>query len=136
MSLEVTGTLIKFYDEKTFPSGFCVREFVLRTDEKYPQEVVLQVTGNAQGRDKIDMLTKFNINDVLRVKFNLRGREASGRHYNSLDAWAIDLASNAGGAQATNPSQMAQNAPAPTYASNSNPIVMEGDVHGEEDLPF
>ncbi|MFM2195931.1 MAG: hypothetical protein RL092_1531, partial [Bacteroidota bacterium] len=38
MSLEVTGTLIKFYDEKTFPSGFCVREFVIRTEEQYPQE--------------------------------------------------------------------------------------------------
>ena len=64
MSLEVTGTLIKFYDEKTFPSGFCVREFVIRTEEQYPQEIVLQATGNAQRRDKIDTLNKFNINDV------------------------------------------------------------------------
>ena len=59
MSLEVTGTLIKFYDERTFPSGFCVREFVIRTEEQYPQEIVLQATGNAQRRDKIDTLNKF-----------------------------------------------------------------------------
>jgi len=132
MSLEVTGTLIKFYDERTFPSGFCVREFVIRTEEQYPQEIVLQATGNAQRRDKIDTLNKFNLNDVIRVKFNLRGREAAGRHYNSLDAWSIDSAANAGGAAVSNPSQMAQPAaaPAPNYAANTNPSAED------EDLPF
>ena len=135
MSLEVTGTLIKFYDEKSFPSGFCVREFVIRTEEQYPQEIVLQAAGNAQRRDKLDTLNKFNLNDVIRVKFNLRGRESGGRHYNSLDAWSIELASNAAGAQVNNPSQMTQpsasTAAAPTYVSNENPGSSE-----EEDLPF
>jgi hypothetical protein len=128
MSLELTGTLVKFYETKTFPSGFSIQEFVVRTDERYPQEILVQAA-----KEKIDTLKNFKENDVVKVKFNLRGREYNGRHFVSLDMWAMDVAS-AGNTSASNPSTMASSAaPAAAPVMNSNPV--DNDSEGD-DLPF
>ena len=125
MSLELTGTLVKFYETKTFPSGFSIQEFVVRTDERYPQEILIQAA-----KEKIDTLKNFKENDVVKVKFNLRGREYNGRHFVSLDMWAMDIAA-AGNTSASNPSTMNSAAPAAAPVMNSNPADADGD-----DLPF
>lgn len=125
MSLELTGTLVKFYETKSFPSGFSIQEFVVRTDERYPQEILVQAA-----KEKIDMLKNFKENDVVKVKFNLRGREYNGRHFVSLDMWAMDIAA-AGNTSASNPSTMNSAAPASAPVMNSNPTDADGD-----DLPF
>lgn len=128
MSLELTGTLVKFYETKTFPSGFSIQEFVVRTDERYPQEILVQAA-----KEKIDTLKNFKENDVVKVKFNLRGREYNGRHFVSLDMWAMDIAA-AGNTTASNPSTMGNSAaPAAAPVMNSNPA--DNDADGD-DLPF
>lgn len=128
MSLELTGTLVKFYEAKSFPSGFSIQEFVVRTDERYPQEILVQAA-----KEKIDALKSFKENDVVKVKFNLRGREYNGRHFVSLDMWAMDLAA-AGSTTASNPSTMGNSAaPAAAPVMNSNPA--DNDAEGD-DLPF
>jgi hypothetical protein len=128
MSLELTGTLVKFYETKTFPSGFSIQEFVVRTDERYPQEILIQAA-----KEKIDTLKNFKENDVVKVKFNLRGREYNGRHFVSLDMWAMDIAA-AGNTSASNPSTMNSSAaPASAPVMNSNPA--DSDSEGD-DLPF
>lgn len=127
MSLELTGTLVKFYETKTFPSGFSIQEFVVRTDERYPQEILIQAA-----KEKIDTLKNFKENDVVKVKFNLRGREYNGRHFVSLDMWAMDMAA-AGNTSASNPSTMSSAAPAAAPVMNSNPADSEADG---DDLPF
>jgi hypothetical protein len=128
MSLELTGTLVKFYETKSFPSGFSIQEFVVRTDERYPQEILVQAA-----KEKIDTLKNFKENDVVKVKFNLRGREYNGRHFVSLDMWAMDIAA-AGNTTASNPSTMGNSAvPAAAPVMNSNPA--DSDAEGD-DLPF
>jgi len=128
MSLELTGTLVKFYETKSFPSGFSIQEFVVRTDERYPQEILVQAA-----KEKIDTLKNFKENDVVKVKFNLRGREYNGRHFVSLDMWAMDIAA-AGSTTASNPSTMGNSAaPAAAPVMNSNPA--DNDADGD-DLPF
>ncbi|MDP4629817.1 MAG: DUF3127 domain-containing protein [Flavobacteriales bacterium] len=128
MSLELTGTLVKFYETKSFPSGFSIQEFVVRTDERYPQEILVQAA-----KEKIDVLKNFKENDVVKVKFNLRGREYNGRHFVSLDMWTMDIAA-AGNTSASNPSTMGNSAaPAAAPVMNSNPV--DNDAEGD-DLPF
>ncbi|MFY8078777.1 MAG: DUF3127 domain-containing protein [Flavobacteriales bacterium] len=128
MSLELTGTLVKFYETKSFPSGFSIQEFVVRTDERYPQEILVQAA-----KEKIDVLKNFKENDVVKVKFNLRGREYNGRHFVSLDMWTMDIAA-AGNTSASNPSTMGGSAaPAAAPVMNSNPV--DNDAEGD-DLPF
>lgn len=128
MSLELTGTLVKFYETKSFPSGFSIQEFVVRTDERYPQEILVQAA-----KEKIDVLKNFKENDVVKVKFNLRGREYNGRHFVSLDMWTMDIAA-AGNTSASNPSTMGNTAaPAAAPVMNSNPADSEAEG---DDLPF
>ena len=128
MSLELTGTLVKFYETKSFPSGFSIQEFVVRTDERYPQEILVQAA-----KEKIDVLKNFKENDVVKVKFNLRGREYNGRHFVSLDMWTMDITA-AGNTSASNPSTMGNTAaPAAAPVMNSNPADSEAEG---DDLPF
>ena len=128
MSLELTGTLVKFYETKSFTSGFSIQEFVVRTDERYPQEILVQAA-----KEKIDVLKNFKENDVVKVKFNLRGREYNGRHFVSLDMWTMEIAA-AGNTSASNPSTMGNSAaPAPAPMMNDNPSNNDADG---DDLPF
>ena len=128
MSLELTGTLVKFYETKSFPSGFSIQEFVVRTDERYPQEVLVQAA-----KEKIDVLKNFKENDVVKVKFNLRGREYNGRHFVSLDMWTMEIAA-AGNTSASNPSTMS-NSSAPVSAPVMNENPADNNADGD-DLPF
>jgi hypothetical protein len=101
---------------------------VVRTDERYPQEILVQAA-----KEKIDVLKNFKENDVVKVKFNLRGREYNGRHFVSLDMWTMDIAA-AGNTSASNPSTMGNStAPAAAPVMNSNPV--DNDAEGD-DLPF
>jgi single-strand DNA-binding protein len=140
MSLELTGTLVKFYETKSFPSGFSIQEFVVRTDERYPQEILVQAA-----KEKIDVLKNFKENDVVKVKFNLRGREYNGRHFVSLDMWAMDIAA-AGNTTASNPSsftefigksEVTQNSPIEDNNFEQPKMKpQESDLVNEDDLPF
>jgi single-strand DNA-binding protein len=84
MSAEVVGTIKLIMDEETFKSGFVKRDFVVTTDEKYPQNLKFSVV-----KDKTKLLDKFSVGDIVKVSYNLRGSEYKGRYYVELNAWAI-----------------------------------------------
>lgn len=83
---ELSGTVKKLFDEKTFGSGFNVREFVVTTDaEKFPQDICLQCV-----KDKVELVNKLKEGDKVKVAFDLRGREWQGKYFVNLNAWKID----------------------------------------------
>ncbi len=83
---ELSGTVKKIFDEKTFGSGFNVREFVVTTDaEKFPQDICLQCV-----KEKVEMVNKLKEGDKVKIAFDLRGREYQGRYFVNLNAWKID----------------------------------------------
>ena len=83
---ELTGTVKEIFDEKTFGSGFNVREFVVTTDaDKYPQDICLQCV-----KEKVEMVNKLNKGEKVKVSFDLRGREYQGRYFVNLNAWKIE----------------------------------------------
>ena len=142
MALELSGKLIKFYDKKDLTPTFSVREFVIQTVETYPQEIVVQATNK-----KIEDLERFQINDSVEIKFNLRGRPAKDRHFVSLDLWTINL-SGAGNTTVKNPSSFtefvskAENSPVGSNAERTfdepKMTPSESDFTDSEgnDLPF
>ena len=83
-SYEVKGSIKQIDDLKTFASGFTKREFVLTTDEDYPQNLKIELI-----KDKCDMLDKYKVGDRVSVKLNVRGSEYNGRYFVNLQAWAI-----------------------------------------------
>jgi len=83
---ELSGTVKTILEEKTFSSGFNVREFVVTTDaDKFPQDICLQCV-----KDKVEMVNKLKEGDKVKVSFDLRGREYQGRYFVNLNAWKID----------------------------------------------
>jgi hypothetical protein len=99
MSYEITGTIIDIHSAQTFNKGFRKREFVIETDEKYSQKVVLQLV-----QEKCDMIDSYGIGDTVTVAFNVKGRDwvdnsGTTKYFNTLEAWRIvgkGRASNSG----------------------------------------
>ncbi len=87
--MELQGTIKKIGNTETFASGFQKREFVLLTDETYPQPISIEVMG-----DKIDILDPMKEGDNVSVGINIRGREwtsplGENKYFNSIVAWKI-----------------------------------------------
>ncbi len=96
MNLEITGKLVEKYDTQNVSDRFRKREFVL--------ELVEEVNGNPYTnyakmqlvQNKCDILDRFNVGDILRVNFNIKGNryEKEGRtsYFSNLDAWRLEKA--------------------------------------------
>tara|TARA_S200002703_G_scaffold159630_1_gene173808 strand:+ start:58 stop:387 length:330 start_codon:yes stop_codon:yes gene_type:complete len=85
MSQQTTGTIKELYQEKTYGNkGFKKREFVISTEDKYPQDVIFETHS-----DMCAKLDQFRIGERVTVEYNLRGREYQGKYYNNLQAWKV-----------------------------------------------
>ncbi|MHA1912097.1 MAG: DUF3127 domain-containing protein [Candidatus Kariarchaeaceae archaeon] len=83
--MEITGKIKEILELKEFDSGFRKREFVVTTQEQYPQDILLEFT-----KDKCDLLDNLNQDDEVNVCFNLRGNEYNGKYFVNLQAWRIE----------------------------------------------
>lgn len=82
---EMEGTVKLIEATQTFSSGFSKREFVITTDDKYPQDVKFECT-----KEKIEQVDRLKQGDRVKVSFNIRGNEYKGRYYVNLQAWKIE----------------------------------------------
>jgi hypothetical protein len=80
----IRGKIILICDAQTFPSGFTKREFVIETDEKYPQKIKFELV-----KDKCAKLDQCHVGQTVEVSYNIRGNEHNGKYYVSLQAWKI-----------------------------------------------
>ena len=81
------GAIINKLPPKQVSEKFKVQEFILKVgqpEDKYPQEVKFQLVN-----DNIDLLDFIQVNDVVEVTFDLRGREYNGTHYVTLNATKV-----------------------------------------------
>ncbi len=95
-SYQLSGRIKTVMDQVTFPSGFTKREFVVTTEDKFPQDIKLELI-----KDKCALVDGFASGEEVTVSFNIRGNENNGRYYVNLQAWKIDkgiAASSGGGA--------------------------------------
>lgn len=111
--LKTIGTIKEIGELQTFDSGFTKVEFVLTTDEQYPQEVKFEAV-----KEKAEKMLKFNkVGDRIEVKFNLRGNEHNGKYYVNLQCWYTqNMESN--------------------EAEGTSSHKTTAEAEGEEDLPF
>ena len=82
-----TGAIINKLPAKQVSEKFKVQEFILRVgqpEDKYPQEVKFQLVN-----DKTDLIDFIQVNEVVEVTFDLRGREYNGTHYVTLNALKV-----------------------------------------------
>lgn len=83
--MQITGT-IKLINEQTThgAKNFRKLEFVITTDEQYPQDVKLELQ-----QDKCDLINNYQVGQRITVDFNIRGNEWQGKYYVNLQAWKI-----------------------------------------------
>lgn len=115
-TLELTGKIYKVFETVTVKDSFKKREFVIETDENYPQKIKLELT-----QDKCALLDRFQVGSDVTVGFNVRGNEWEGKFFNTLQAWKI----NAKGATAGGGN-----------SSNEIPSYSGQDGGDQDDLPF
>jgi hypothetical protein len=82
--LTMKGAIKLINPIKVISDKFSVREFVITTADKYPQEVIFQTVN-----DKMDIIAPYGQGQEVTVSFNVRGREYNGKYYNTLDAWKV-----------------------------------------------
>lgn len=96
MSFEIEGKLHKKFDTENKSATFQAREFVIQTDGQYPQYIKFQLT-----QDKCAIMDNHTEGNMIKVYFDLRGREWNEKFFTNLNAWKVDAAQNV--AQATPP---------------------------------
>lgn len=127
MALELNGKIKVIMDVQTFAKDFTKREFVITTEEQYPQDVKFELV-----KDKTALLDQYGVGDQVKVSFNVRGNEYQGKYYVSLQSWKID---NIGAASSGGSSIPAPLNPMTQMPSVQAPAPSISDIE-EDDLPF
>ena len=93
--MEVVGK-IKMIDttKEVGTSGFKKRDVVVTTDEKYPQDILIQFV-----QDGCDLLNGFKVGESVTIGINLKGREwmnpkAELVYFNTIQGWNIKKDTN------------------------------------------
>ena len=97
MSLEITGKLIAKYEQQSFgEKQFKTREFVIELAEEVNGNVYTNFAKIQLVQAKCDIVDRFNIGEIVKVSFNVRGRsyvdkkDGSTKYISNLDAWRIE----------------------------------------------
>lgn len=119
MALEIEGRIKQKLAKQSgqgAKGSWTKQDFILEyQDGNYPADVCLTAFGN----DKVADLDKYQINDTVKVAFNLRAREYNGRWYNDVRVWRITPAGQSAPAQqpAYQAPQNYSQAPQPNYGA-------------------
>ena len=87
--MQLQGKIKRVLETQQVTASFKKREFVVTTQEQYPQDVILEFT-----QDKCDVLDRYKEGAEVEVHFNLRGRSFTDKNgiertFNTLQAWKI-----------------------------------------------
>ena len=93
MALEIEGKIIRKLGVQSGTSArgeWSKQEFIIEYQESnYPSQACFSVWG----ADKVKELEKYQINDKVKVSFNINSREYNNRWYTDLRAWKIEVES-------------------------------------------
>lgn len=87
--MDLTGTILKIFPTKKISDKFQIREFVIKSEEKYPQEIILQLS-----QDRCVLLDNLTEGEKVQAFVNVRGRSWTNpqgeiKYFNSLEVWKI-----------------------------------------------
>ena len=115
--MEVIGKIKVKGEVQTFGT-FNKREYVVTTDDQYPQDIGLELH-----QDKCNLIDSYNVGDTIKTSINLRGKEwinpeGVAKYFNTIVGWRIEKVEDA------------PNVPLPPAADLSEPS------NEPDDLPF
>lgn len=131
MSYEMEGVLHKKYDTESKTQTFQAREFVVKTEETYPQFIKFQLT-----QDRCGLMDQYNDGDKLKVHFDLRGREWNEKFFTNLQAWKIEAVAQAAPAGGPVAAPVGDNSFPATEYPTVDAQVNKAKAEDFDDLPF
>ena len=134
MAFQMEGVLHKVFETEQKSERFQAREFVVETQEQYPQFVKFQLV-----QEKCELADSYNEGDRIRVHFDLRGREWQGKYFTNLNAWRMEAADAAAATAGSSPPASSSAAPAPAAvttpaATSTSSTTAQPDF--DDDIPF
>ncbi len=122
MSYEVTGKLHKKFETESKTQTFQAREFVIEVEDgSYPQFIKFQLV-----QDRCSLIDDYEEGHMIKVHFDLRGREWNGKYFTNLNAWRLEQPESA----------PAPAAPPPGDDSSFPTASDEPTLEADDDLPF
>lgn len=87
--MDIKGKVLKVFPKKQVSEKFALREFVISTEDKYPQQIILQTS-----QERCELLDNISEGDEVQAFINIRGRswtnpQGEEKYFNTLDAWKI-----------------------------------------------
>lgn len=118
--LKLEGKLVAVFEKQQVTDTFAKREFVIETDDQYPQTIKFELTKN-----KCEDIDNHKIGDDVTVHFNVRGRkwtnkEGKDTYFVTLNAWRVEA--------------VTQQQKADKSATQSSTVTV--DDNGGDTLPF
>ena len=123
MSFEIEGKVHKIFPTESKTESFQAREFVIETTSgTYVQYIKFQLT-----QDRCALMDNYNEGDMIKVHFDLRGREWNEKYFTNLNAWRIEAATGTSAPVNEQP-----------VASSNFPSADDAPASNvdEDDLPF
>lgn len=122
--MEVVGKIKLIRDTQVITDKFQKREFVVETNDQYPQIIQLELQGN-----NCDIIDAYKVGQEVSCSLNLRGREWTNpqgevKYFNTIVCWKIQP-SNAPVGGNTNNAQ-----------TKTDPKGAVGNENEPDDLPF
>ncbi len=136
--MQITGIIKVIKPIQQISATFSKREFVIETQEQYPQTIQLELHG-----DRVDIIESFTEGQEIECHINLRGRswtnpQGEEKYFNTIVCWKIQIPNSNSAPFPPQPQGQRSPSNAPTFEPvNEQPFQPEG-VGDEEadDLPF
>jgi len=85
----IKGTITVIRETQKVSDKFQKREFVVKDNDKYPNEFIIQLT-----QENVDTIEAHKVGDKVEVSYNLRGKKWTNKngedlYFTTLEAWRI-----------------------------------------------
>ncbi len=132
--MQETGKLILVKNTQNISDKFQKREFVIETQEQYPQKLLFELQGNL-----VDIVDDYNIGDLVTCSLNIRGRlwtspQGEDKYFNTIICYKIQPFYNAGNSDDYKP-PVTQTAPVEFKLANQ-PNSFADNYDDSDDIPF
>lgn len=98
MSFEINGKLYEKFDTVIVSDKFRKREFVIEKTESASFGDITDYIKFQLTQDRCDQLDRYNINEEIKISFNIRGRkwekDNKVSYFSNLEAWRIEKVEN------------------------------------------
>ena len=130
--MQIQGKIKLIGPIQQISDSFSKREFVVTTEEQYPQSIQVELHGS-----NVDIIDPYQIGEIVKVSINLRGREwinpnGEAKYFNTIIAWRIERIST--NTNSTEPTPLAPLPPVENYNPYPEKNNSEEDI--DSDLPF